>query len=86
MKNMPQLDRMPGLDRLDMPDSDFDPRPQPTLLVWGLIFFALAAGCAVLSWTITVQGQPSVIFQLLFLLFAGLGLLAILARYVNPPA
>lgn len=86
MKNKPKLGKMPGLERLDMPDEDFEPKERPALTAWALIFFALAAVSGVLSWTVTLSNQPSLLLQLMFWLFAGLGIITFLSRFVRVPA
>lgn len=79
------LRKVPGLERMNLTARDFEPHQHPTMLIWGLIFFAVAAAFAVLSFTVEVGGQPALVFQLLFLLFAGLGLLSVLSRFVHTP-
>lgn len=84
-RNFPYLNKIPGLERMDVSAEDFVPRRGRTLTAWGLGFFALAAASGFAAWGGVFARQSSLLFELFFVLFAGLGLITFMARFVQSP-
>jgi hypothetical protein len=85
IRNFPYLNKIPGLERMDLTTEDFVPRKGRTLTIWALVFFALAAASAFAAWGGAFAPQSTLLFEVFLVLFAGLGLITLLARFVHSP-
>jgi hypothetical protein len=84
-RNFPYLNKIPGLERMDVSAEDFVPRRGRTLVAWAVAFFALAAASGIAAWGGAFRSQSALLFELFFVLFAGLGLISLLASFTESP-